>query len=197
MKKDYNLLLVRTVCIFLALCTTGLAGTLSGKVSGGKGASVVYVEAIPGKTFPAPAAPFTMGQKGLTFRPHILAVPVGSSVSFLNNDDVDHNIFWPSVGGNKKQGHNLGTFPAGESRTYKYETAGVAPLLCNVHPEMSAYIIVVPTPYYVLTDDSGSYTLSNLPDGEYKVSAWHEGMKVQTKPIAVAGTASLDFALAK
>jgi hypothetical protein len=62
---------------------------------------------------------------------------------------------------------------------------------------MSAYVVVVPTPYYATTDDSGSYSLANLPDGQYNVSAWHEGMKVQTKPVSVANSATLDFALSR
>jgi plastocyanin len=197
MKRNQIIVVALTMCFSLASSTLARAATLTGKVTGSKGASVVYVEAITGKTFPPPAKPFPADQKGLMFHPHILAVPVGSTVSFLNGDSVAHNIFWPSVGGDKKQRHNLGTWPTGESRTFKFDSAGVVSLLCNVHPEMSGYIVVVPTPYYSLTDDSGTYSLTNLPDGQYKVSAWHEGTKVETKPISVAGTATLDFALSK
>jgi plastocyanin len=190
-------ILALAICVSLAVSTLSFAGTLTGKVAGGKGPSVVYVEAIAGKTFSPPAKPFTIDQKGLVFQPHITVVPVGSTVAFLNSDKVAHNIFWPSVGGNKKQSHNLGTWPTGESRSFKFDNPGSVPLLCNVHPEMSAYIVVVPTPYYAMTDDSGSYSLADLHDGQYSVSAWHEGMKVQTKPISVANTATLDFALSK
>ena len=192
-----NRILMLAICVSLVAGTLAWAGTLTGKVAAGKGPSVVYVEAIAGKTFPAPAKSFTVDQKGLVFQPHITVVPIGSTVSFLNSDKVAHNVFWPSIAGNKKMSHNLGTWPTGEARSFKFDTPGAVPLLCNVHPEMSAYVVVVPTPYYAMTDDSGEYSLANLPDGQYNVSAWHEGMKVQTKPVTVANTASLDFSLSK
>ena len=173
------------------------ASTLSGKVTGAKGVSVVYIEAIPGKTFPAPAEKVVVDQKGLLFQPHVVAVPVGSTVEFLNSDKVAHNIFWPSVAGNKKMSHNLGTWPSGQKREFKFDTPGIVPLLCNVHPEMSAYVLVAPTPYFALTDADGNYKITNLPEGQYTASAWHEGMKVQSKPVKVAGEAALDFTLSK
>ncbi len=172
-------------------------GDIIGKVSGGKGVSVVYLEAVPGKTFPPPAKPFEMDQKSLLFQPHLLVAPVGSTVEFLNSDKVAHNIFWPAINGNKKLGHNLGTWPTGEKRAFKFDTPGIVPLLCNVHPEMSGFVIVTPTPFYAETDASGSYKIADVPNGSYSVSAWREGMKVQTKPVTVAGDATLDFALSK
>jgi plastocyanin len=173
------------------------AGTISGKVSGVSGESVVYVDTIAGKTFPAPSKNPVIDQKGLLFQPHITVVLVGTTVEFLNSDKVAHNVFWTSVGGNKKLGHNLGTWPQGEKRSFKFDTPGAAPLLCNVHPEMSGYIVVVPTPYFVITDKSGEYKIENVPDGSYTVMAWHEGAKNQSKPVSVAGDAKADFTLSK
>jgi len=172
-------------------------GTLSGKVSGGKGATVVYIDAIPGKTFPAPAKHLVMDQKSLLFQPHAAVVLAGSTVDFLNSDNVQHNIFWPAVSGNKKLSHNMGTWPKGEIRSFKFDTPGVAPLLCNVHPEMSGFIVVSPTPYYAEADASGAYKIDNIPDGAYTATAWREGMKVQSKPVTVASSATVDFALTK
>jgi len=178
-------------------CAALTAGDISGKVAAGKGASVVYVEAVAGKTFPAPAKPMQMDQKSLLFQPHILIAPLGATVEFLNSDKVQHNIFWPAINGNKKLGHNMGTWPTGEMRAFKFETPGIVPLLCNVHPEMSGYIIVTPTPFYAETDASGNFTIPNVPDGSYTVTAWHEGYKNQSKPVTVAGKASVEFSLAK
>jgi len=73
----------------------------------------------------------------------------------------------------------------------------VVPLLCNVHPEMSGFVIVSPTPYFALTDADGTYKISDVPDGSYTVSAWHEGAKVQSKPVSVSGDATQDFSLSK
>ncbi len=173
------------------------AGSISGKVSGVNGESVVYVDAIAGKTFPAPTAKPVMDQKGLMFEPHLLVVEQGTTVEFLNSDKVAHNVFWPSVGGNKKLTHNLGTWPTGEKRGFKFDNPGAVPLLCNVHPEMSGYIVVSPTPYFAKTDKSGEYKIENVPDGSYKVIAWHEGAKSQTKPVSVAGDTKADFTLSK
>lgn len=110
---------------------------------------------------------------------------------------MQHNIFWPSISGNKKEGHNLGTWPKGEKRDFKFDQPGVVPLLCNVHSEMSGFIIVSPTPYFAETDANGNYKIENVPDGKYTVVAWHEGSKQQTKPVEVTGTGKVDFALSK
>jgi plastocyanin len=169
------------------------AGSLSGTVGGGKGSAVVYINAIPGKTFDPPAKHVAMDQKVLKFVPHVIVVQAGTTVDFLNGDKVQHNIFWPSINGNKKLSHNMGTWPTGEIRSFKFTQPGVVPLLCNVHPEMSGYIIVSPTPYFAEAAADGSYKIDNLPDGQYTVSAWKEGKKVVSKPVTVSGNAKLDF----
>jgi plastocyanin len=181
----------------LVLVAAASAGTISGKVSGVPGESVVYVESVAGKTFPAPTQQPVMDQKGLMFQPHIVVVQQGTTVQFLNSDSVAHNVFWISVGGNKKLGHNLGTWPKGEKRPFKFDNPGAVPLLCNVHPEMSGYIVVSPTPYYALSDKSGDYKIENVPDGSYNVTGWHEGAKNQSKPVTVSGDTKADFTLSK
>jgi plastocyanin len=187
--------LLLTLLLVLVVPAAAYAGTIEGKVSTGK--SVVYVDTIAGKTFPAPSAKPVMDQKGLVFNPHVMVVQQGTTVEFLNSDTVQHNVFWPSISGNKKLTHNLGTWPKGEKKAFKFDDPGVVPLLCNVHPEMSGYIVVSPTPYFAETDASGNYKIDNVPDGKYNVVAWHEGMKPQTKSVDVAGTGKADFTLSK
>jgi plastocyanin len=191
----------RNVLILLAV-VTGLslaasAGTISGQVSGVAGQSVVYVDTISGKTFPAPTQHPVIDQKGLVFQPHVTAVQVGTTVDFLNSDSVAHNVFWTSIGGNKKLNHNLGTWPKGERKSFKFDTPGAVPILCNVHPEMSAYLVVVPTPYFATSDQAGNYKIESVPDGSYTVIAWHEGAKSQSKPVSVSGDTKADFTLSK
>ena len=183
----------------VALTLSASAGSISGKVSGVTGESVVYVDTITGKTFPAPAEHPVIDQKGLMFQPHINVVLVGTTVDFLNSDKVAHNVFWPSLmqGGKKLPGKNLGTWPTGEKRSFKFEQPGVAALLCNVHPEMSGYIVVAPTPYFAKTDKSGDYKIENVPDGQYNVVAWHEGAKTSSKAVKVAGDTKADFTVSK
>ena len=190
-----TLMMVMAVVAMMSLAAS--AGSISGKVSGVNGESAVYVDAIAGKTFPAPTAKPVIDQKGLMFQPHLLVVEQGTTVEFLNSDKVAHNVFWPSVGGNKKLTHNLGTWPQGEKRPFKFDNPGAVPLLCNVHPEMAAYVIVSPTPYFATTDKSGAYKIENVPDGSYTVTAWHEGAKNQSKPVTVAGDSKADFTLSK
>jgi plastocyanin len=179
------------------LCMSAWAGEIEGKVSGMKGKSVVYVDTIQGKTFPAPKEHPVMDQKGLLFEPHIMVVQQGTTVDFLNSDNVQHNVFWQSVGNDKKAGHNLGTWPKGEKRSFTFDKAGVVPLLCNVHPEMAGYLVVSPTPYFAESDDSGNYKIKDVPDGSYTVVVWHEGAKNQSKPVTAAGNTKADFTLSK
>jgi plastocyanin len=194
MKRFIPMLATSSVAMLTFAATLG-AGTISGTVSPSKAGSVVYIEAITGKTFPAPTKPTVIDQKQLLFQPHVAAVETGTTVQFLNSDKVQHNIFWPSISGNKKMSHNMGTWPTGEKREFKFDTTGVVPLLCNVHPEMSGYIVVSPTPYFVLADASGAFKLTDVPDGTYTISAWHEGMKVMSKPVTLSGNATVDFSL--
>jgi plastocyanin len=184
-----------TLLAITTIATIASAGTIEGKVTPGQ--SVVYVDAVPGKTFPPPSQEPVMSQKNLAFVPHVMVVQQGTTVQFLNDDNEQHNVFWPSVGGNKKAAHNVGTWPQGERRPYKFEQSGVAPLFCNIHAEMSGYIVVSPTPYFAQTDAAGNYKIDNVPDGKYNLVAWHEGMKPQTKPVSVTGAGKADFELSK
>ena len=190
-----NIVLILAILVGLAVASS--AGTISGQVSGVAGPSVVYVDTISGKTFPAPTQHPVIDQKGLVFQPHLTAVQVGTTVDFLNSDSVAHNVFWTSVGGNKKLNHNLGTWPKGERKSFKFDTPGAVPILCNVHPEMSAYLVVVPTPYFATSDQAGNYKIENVPDGSYTVIAWHEGAKNGSKPVSVSGDTKADFTLSK
>jgi len=197
MKRNLVLAVLVTTAFLTTAFVTSEAGTISGKVAGVKGESVVYVEAIAGKTFPAPAEKPVKDQKGLMFQPHLVAVQQGTTVEFLNSDKVAHNVFWPNVSGDKKLTKHLGTWPQGEKRPFKFDNPGVAPLLCNVHPEMAGYIVVSPTPYFALTDKDGNYKIENIPDGQYTLTAWHEGAKTSSLQVTVKGNTQANFTVSK
>lgn len=189
-----------TTTILLGILSAGMcsAGEITGKVAaqGIKSAVniAVYVDAIAGKDFPAPAAHFVMDQHKLTFVPHVLVVLKGSTVDFLNSDAVGHNVYWPSVSGNKKLAHNMGTWPQGVKKSFTYTDVGVASLLCNVHSEMSGYIVVVATPYFALTGKDGSFEIKDVPAGHYTLKTWSEEGKPTTAPVDVAaGAANVDL----
>ena len=175
----------------LGFATSGFAGEIKGKVTAqGMRSSeniAVYVDTIPGKTFAPPSKPAVQDQKHMTFVPHVLVVLKGTTVQFLNSDPVGHNVYWPSVSGNKKLAHNMGTWPQGQEKSFTFNDLGVAPLLCNVHPEMSGYVVVVSTPYFAVTNKEGEFEIKDVPDGSYTLKTWSEEAKPATQSVTVAG----------
>jgi plastocyanin len=164
-----------------------IKGTVTAKGIRSSENIAVYVDAIPGKTFSQPSKPVVEDQKHMTFVPHVLVVLKGTTVQFLNSDPVGHNVYWPSISGNKKLAHNMGTWPQGQEKSFTFNDLGVAPLLCNVHPEMSGYVVVVPTPYFAVTDKEGNFEIKDLPDGSYTLKTWSEVGKPATQAVSVAG----------
>jgi len=180
----------------------GRANEIKGKVSvqGIKSAEniAVYVDVIPDKKFDAPKEPVVIDQRKMAFIPHVVAVQQGTTVEFLNSDPVGHNVYWPSISGNKKLAHNLGTWPKGDKKPFQFNDLGVASLLCNVHPEMSGYVVVVPTPYFAVTDKDGNFEIKNVPAGKYTLKTWSEDGKPTTQAVDVSGaTATVDLTVKK
>jgi len=187
-------------CVLLA--SASYAGDIKGHVTAQGLRSpeniAVYVDAIPGKSFPAPAQSEIMDQKNLKFVPHVLVVLKGTTVDFLNSDPVGHNVYWPSVSGNKKLAHNMGTWPQGQKKPFQFNDLGVAPLLCNVHPEMSGYIVIAPSPYFALTDKDGNFNIKDVPAGHYNLVTWSEEGKPTTQSVDVAaGTVTVELTVKK
>jgi hypothetical protein len=134
----------------------------------------------------------------MAFIPHVVAVQQGTTVEFLNSDPVGHNVYWPSISGNKKLAHNLGTWPRGEKKPFQFNDVGVASLLCNVHPEMSGYVVVTPTPYFAVTDKDGNFEIKNIPAGKYTLKTWSEDGKPTTQAVDVSGaTATVELTVKK
>jgi len=186
----------------VAFVTQSWAGDIKGKVTaqGMKSSEniVVYVDAVAGKKFDAPADHVVVDQKKMTFVPHVSVVQQGTTVEFLNSDPVGHNVYWPSISGNKKLAHNMGTWPQGQKKPFQFMDLGAASLLCNVHPEMSGYVVVVPTPYFAVTDKDGNYTIKNVPPGHYTILTWSEEGKPTTQAVDVtAATTTLDITVKK
>lgn len=181
--------------VALVLCAAAgdaLAARISGtvRIAGARDASnvVVYVERVPGKTFPSPAKHPTMDQVNMVFVPHVLPILVGTTVDFPNSDVVRHNVFSPS----KVKRFNLGTYPAGVTKSVTFPKPGTATLLCNVHPEMSAYIVVLETPYFALTGKDGKYHIANVPAGKHRLCSWHEKLGTKSQDVEVDGAAEVE-----
>ena len=176
------------------------AGTIQGHVEC-KGAksnqwAVVYVDAIAGKEFTPPAEPALDDQKGKEFVPHVLPILKGTTVEFLNSDPFAHNVFSPDEAADEI---NLGSWGQGEKKSHVFNKLGEAVMLCNLHPEMEGWVVVLPTPYFAVTDDAGNYTIENVPDGSYTLKTWHEKLKSSTSDVAVSSgaAAKVDFTLHK
>ncbi len=153
--------------------------------------AIVYVDHVDG-TFPPPKENVFIGQSNLTFKPRIMPVLKGTTVDFTNDDNVVHNVFAPP--GAAKE-FNLGTYGVGVTKTETFDKLGEVPLLCNVHAEMDAFVVVLQNPYYTLTDKKGNFEIKGVPAGSYKLKVWHEKLKEATQDVVVeAGkTASVKF----
>jgi hypothetical protein len=107
-------------------------------------------------------------------------------------------VYWPSISGNKKLAHNLGTWPQGQKKSFQFNDVGAASLLCNVHPEMSGYVVVAPTPYFAVTDKDGSFDIKDVPPGHYNLVTWSEEGKPATQAVDVAAAgATVDLTVKK
>jgi len=186
------------VGLTLALFSVVKANEIKGKVSVQGMKSAENIDVIPDKKFDAPKDSVVIDQRKMAFVPHLVAVQQGTTVEFLNSDPVGHNVYWPSISGNKKLAHNLGTWPKGEKKPFQFNDLGVASLLCNVHPEMSGYVVVTPTPYFAVTDKDGNFEIKNSPSGKYTLKTWSEDGKPTTQAVDVSGaTATVELTVKK
>jgi plastocyanin len=153
--------------------------------------ALVYIDHVNG-TFPPPKENPHMSQKGMVFLPHILPVLKGSTVDFTNDDTVAHNVFSPPGSATP---FNLGIYDAGVKKTETFNHLGEVPLLCSVHPEMSAFVIVLQNPYYALTGNAGAFEIKNVPAGTYQLKIWDEKIEGAPQQVTVAAgkTSTVEF----
>ena len=130
--------------------------------------TLVWLDA-EGRAPKRPGGTFTMTTRAKTFLPHVMAVPAGSTISFPNEDPIAHNLFSLTPGNT----FDLGLYRKGAGRQQKFVTPGVVNVYCNVHPNMSAVVHVMATPYYGFADANGNYSF-DVPPGKYRVTAWNE-----------------------
>ena len=128
-----------------------------------------------------PAKPPTMSQKDRMFVPAVLAIPVGSTVDFPNHDPYFHNVFSYS----KIRTFDLGRYPKGKSETVRFDKPGIVPIFCEIHYSMRAYIHVLATPHYAVSDISGKFTIPNVNPGSYDIHVWQENLPEILQPLSV------------
>lgn len=169
----------------------------------GSGDVIVFLESVGENEFPAPEEHARLDQKGLIFIPHVLAILKGTTVDFLNNDNDKHNVNMLASAGDAV---NLGTWQPGEERSHTFDVAEKITLLCKLHLEMAAYIVVLDNPYFTTAKIDGetqqaSFTIENIPPGTYTVNTWHKKLKLkgggQTVIIGPGEEVKLDLSITK
>ena len=134
--------------------------------------------AVGGETpRPAPARAKVITQRNKTFIPHVLVVPVGTKVSFRNDDPIFHNVFSLS----KPNDFDTGLYKQGATYQQTFKHSGVVQILCNIHSSMLGVVVVVDTPYYAQAEGSGAFSIKGVPPGEYELKAWHEAASKLTE----------------
>ena len=142
--------------------------------------TLVWLDAA-GRAPKRPGSAFTMTTRSKAFLPHVLAVPAGSTVAFPNEDPITHNLFSLPPGNT----FDLGLYRKGAGKSHKFDAPGVVNVYCNVHPNMSAVVHVMATPYYGFADANGDYSF-DVPPGKYRLTAWNEQGGSATSDIEVA-----------
>jgi plastocyanin len=168
----------RITASLLVLCVVATSDAKAGVVTGvvrtvvrpgvTPAVTVVYAEPLDSST-PRTPRRVALGQKNKTFQPRVLTIPVGSTVDFPNNDLIFHNVFSLS----RPQPFDLGLYRAGDSRSRTFTSPGVYQVFCNIHPQMSAVIVVAPSPFTTVASPDGRFTLE-MPDGRYRLTALSE-----------------------
>src|SRR5262249_61989811 len=173
--------------------TFAMASTIHGQVlvkaARDNSDAVIYIDKIPGKRYPPPSSPIVLDQLNLKFVPHVLPVLLGTTVAFPNSDEIRHNVFSPGP-----PRFDLGTYPHHTTKYHLFDKPGVWTMLCNVHAEMSAYVVVTETPYFAKTDKDGKFVLKGVPPGKYTLKVWHEKAKSATVPVDVGNEPTVTVA---
>ena len=136
-----------------------------------------------------PHKKYQLVQHNKSFLPHVLVIPVGTLVEFPNRDPFFHNVF--SLFDGKR--FDLGLYEAGATNSVRFDRLGVSFLFCNIHPEMSAIVVAVDTPYFGVSDSGGAISITNVPDGKYELHVWYEsslpeGLKALTHTVSISGS---------
>jgi plastocyanin len=155
--------------------------TIDGKPAVG---AVVSIEGLPKDLVKAQAALVKpqkkiIDQQNLKFSPTVLAVKVGDTVEFPNHDKVWHNVY--SKGG--ANDFDLGLYAPNNSRSKKFENAGISRILCNAHPDMEAFVVVKDHPFFSTSDSRGNYEIKNVPLGKLRVEIWYPNLGVRSEPV--------------
>ena len=156
--------------------------------------SVVYLETAPRGAFEEREERARMDQRREAFVPHILAITVGTTVDFPNNDATYHNVFSLS----KTKSFDLGRYAAGHSKSVRFDRPGIVRVFCDIHSHMSGFILVFNHRFFAVTDDHGQFRIPDVPPGTYTLAVWNERLPQATAQVVVpagADTVRVNIAL--
>jgi hypothetical protein len=161
-----------------------VSGTVSGGGEIGPGGTVVWLKRMDGPMGRiVPPANQVVTQREKTFLPHVLAVPLGTTVQFRNDDRIYHNVF--SIA--KPNDFDGGIRATGATYTRTFNSPGAVEILCNIHSTMNGYVFVVDSPLYAKAQASGAFTIHGVAAGRYELAAWHEAASNITRKTIVVG----------
>jgi len=189
-----------SILVFVTPPATGSDAAVAGRITvleSGKrpatdvGQAVIWLEGAGAK--PSAVKSVSIITQGKEFRPRVVVVPVGSTVTFPNEDPFNHNVFSLSEEGP----FDLGLYGRGQAKSTKLTRAGVLRVYCNVHATMAAFVVVLDNPYYAQPSGDGSFAIAAVPPGKYTLHAWHERAAEITQAIDVPaqGAGNLDLQL--
>ncbi|MFQ5874982.1 MAG: carboxypeptidase regulatory-like domain-containing protein [Dehalococcoidia bacterium] len=158
-----------------------IKGTVNARAARYKENTVVYIDHVPGNFAPPETHP-VVDQQNLTFHPHVLVIVRGTTVDFKNSDTVRHNIFSPSPAADNM---NLGTYGPGRVVPWTFNKIGEVVLLCNVHTEMFAWVIVRQNLYFSVTDRDGHFEIRDVPAGNYTLQVWNQKLSAEPQAITL------------
>lgn len=172
--------------------STSVSGMVSGGGQVGPGGAVLWLKRLDGAMprIVPPGNPI-MTQREKTFLPHVLAVPVGTTVQFRNDDRIYHNVF--SIA--KPNEFDGGIRASGSTYSHTFTSPGAVQLLCNIHSTMNAYVFVVDSPLYAKAQASGAFVIRGVPPGRYELAAWHEAASSITRKTIVVGADGVHVAV--
>jgi hypothetical protein len=170
-----------------------ISGTVSGGGQIGPGGTVVWLKRLDGPMGRiVPPANQVVTQREKTFLPHVLAVPLGTTVQFRNDDRIYHNVF--SIA--KPNDFDGGIRATGATYTRTFNSPGAVEILCNIHSTMNGYVFVVDSPLYAKAQASGAFTIHGVAPGRYELAAWHEAASnITRKTIVVGADGARDLAV--